>query len=198
MEYPYEIIYKNIRNAYAKINHKGIVIFTIPQKLQGNEKFISDFLKKWEDLYIKYSKRCKIQTHSDSEVMLFWEKVERINVFSNWKNYSITTKNKKLKEILLEYSIERLEKFSNQLWIPYRTITVRKMRSRWWSCNSTQDIVLNLELIHLPQKYIQYVVAHECAHLKEKNHSKEFRIIVESLYPNYKSVRKEMKNFVLM
>ena len=71
------------------------------------------------------------------------------------------------------------------------------MKARRGSCSSRQDIVLNLQLIHLPQKYIQYVCAHECAHLVQKNHSKKFRAVVESLYPRYKEVRKEMKNFII-
>ena len=117
MNYPYKIIYKNIRNAYARVNRDGIVVFTIPQRLQENEKFISDFLKRWETLYIKYSKRSKVQSYSNNGVMLFWEDVERIDIFPNGKDYSIATKNKKLREILLEYSIERINRFSNQLWI---------------------------------------------------------------------------------
>jgi predicted metal-dependent hydrolase len=49
----------------------------------------------------------------------------------------------------------------------------------------------------LPQKYIQYVAAHECAHLVQKNHSDKFWKVVESLYPKYKEVRKEMRKFIL-
>jgi hypothetical protein len=56
---------------------------------------------------------------------------------------------------------------------------------------------LNLQLIHLSQKYIQYVAAHECAHLVQKNHSDKFWKVVESLYPKYKEIRKEMRKFIL-
>ena len=66
MDYPYKIIYKNIRNAYARISRDGIVVFTIPKRLEKNEKFISDFLRKWEDLYIKHSKRSKVSSYAEN------------------------------------------------------------------------------------------------------------------------------------
>jgi predicted metal-dependent hydrolase len=97
----------------------------------------------------------------------------------------------------LEYSKEWVDKFSDELWVPYKSLAIRKMRARRWQCSSKQDIVLNLQLIHLPQKYIQYVAAHECAHLVQKNHSDKFWKVVEDLYPKYKEVRKEMRKFIL-
>jgi hypothetical protein len=46
MDFPHEIIYKNTRNAYARINRNGVVIFTIPKRLQKNEKFLTEFLQR--------------------------------------------------------------------------------------------------------------------------------------------------------
>lgn len=197
MDFPHEIIYKNTRNAYARVNRNGVVVFTIPKRLQKNEKFLNEFFQRWAKLYEKYSKQPKVQSISDDWVMIFWERVQRSEFFDSDKKYSNATKEKKLKEILAEYAVERLDNFSNQLWLPYKSFTVRKMKARRWSCSSKQDIVLNSQLVHLPQKYIQYVAAHECAHLKQKNHSTKFRAIVETLYPNYKQVRKEMRKFIL-
>ena len=197
MDFPHEIIYKNTRNAYARINRDGVVVFTIPKRLQKNEKFLSEFLERWEKLYQRYSKKQKLKSITDDELLIFWEQLSWSDFFDNDKSYSTATKEKKLKEILLEYSKERVDKFSNQLWIPYKSLTIRKMKARRWQCSSKQDIVLNLQLVHLPQKYIQYVAAHECAHLIQKDHSDKFWKIVESIYPNYKEIRKEMRKFIL-
>ena len=57
--------------------------------------------------------------------------------------------------------------------------------------------MLSLSLIYLPREYIQYVAAHEVAHLVQKNHSKAFRSLVGELYPNYKTVRKNLKRLVI-
>lgn len=197
MNYPHEIIYKNIRNAYARINRDGVVVFTIPKRKQWDQIFLDNFLKQWEKLYIKYSEKHKVQSTNENWFMIFGEWMNWSDFFNDWKDYSQTTKEKKLKEILFEYSKEWIDKFSNQLWLPYKSLTIRKMKARWGSCNSKQDIVLNLQLIHIPQKYIQYVCAHECAHLIQKNHSDKFWAVVETLYPNYKRIRKEMRDFVL-
>ena len=197
MIFPHEIVYKNTRNAYARINRDGIVIFTIPKRLQKDEKFLTEFLQRWEKLYQRYSKKEKLQSTTDETLLIFWEQLSWSDFFNNNKSYSKSTKEKKLKEILLEYSKERVDKFSNQLWVPYKSLTIRKMKARRWQCSSKQDIVLNLQLVHLPQKYIQYVAAHECAHLIQKDHSNKFWEIVEDLYPKYKTIRKEMRKFIL-
>ena len=197
MDFPHEIIYKNTRNAYARINRDGVVVFTIPKTLLKDKERLNDFLKKWEKLYQRYSKKEKLKATTDDELLIFWERLSWSDFFDNNKSYSKATKEKKLKEILLEYSKEWVDKFSDQLWIPYKSLSIRKMRARRWQCSSKQDIVLNLQLVHLPQKYIQYVAAHECAHLVQKNHSDKFWKVVEKLYPNYKSIRKEMRKFIL-
>ena len=197
MEFPHEIVYKNTRNAYARINRDGVVVFTIPKFKKNDEKFLTEFIKRWEKLYQRYSKKEKLKSTTNNELLIFWEKLSRSDFFDNNKSYSKTTKEKKLKEILLEYSKERIDKFSDQLWIPYKSLTIRKMKARRWQCSSKQDIVLNLQLVHLPQKYIQYVAAHECAHLVQKNHSDKFWKVVENLYPNYKQIKKEMRKFIL-
>ncbi|MBQ7074345.1 M48 family metallopeptidase [bacterium] len=45
---------------------------------------------------------------------------------------------------------------------------------------------------------MQYVVAHEVAHLKEKNHQKDFWNLVKFLFPKYKKVRNELKNLIIL
>lgn len=62
-------------------------------------------------------------------------------------------------------------------------------QGRWGSCTSQRRIRLNWRLIHLPPHLIDYVVAHEVAHLKEMNHGPAFWREVERLYPDFKSAR---------
>jgi hypothetical protein len=46
MNFPHEIVYKNTRNAYARINRDGVVVFTIPKFKKNDEKFLAEFLQK--------------------------------------------------------------------------------------------------------------------------------------------------------
>ena len=93
---------------------------------------------------------------------------------------------------------ERLDKWYHKFCydIPYPSLTIRKMTSRWGVCNSKlKKVTLNLELIKKELECLDYVIVHELSHFKEMNHSDRFWKVVEKNYPNYKEVRKKMKNY---
>jgi predicted metal-dependent hydrolase len=90
-----------------------------------------------------------------------------------------------------------LDIFSDKLGKPYHSLTIRKAKSRWGSCSHDQKIMLNLALVYLPRNHIQYVIAHEVAHLVEKNHSSAFWEVVKKLFPDYQAVRKSLKNLII-
>ncbi|MDE1761864.1 MAG: M48 family metallopeptidase [Candidatus Micrarchaeota archaeon] len=73
-----------------------------------------------------------------------------------------------------------------------RSVKVRRMR-KWGLCTSKRDITFNAYISMLPFPVLEYVVCHELAHLKEMNHSRDFWGVVESMCPNYKAMRKELK-----
>ncbi len=80
--------------------------------------------------------------------------------------------------------------------IPYPSLRIRKMTSRWGVCNTKLKVItLNLELMKRETKYLDYVIVHELSHLVYANHSSKFWNLVEENYPNYKKVRNEMKEF---
>ncbi len=62
-----------------------------------------------------------------------------------------------------------------------RRITVRDTASRWGSCSSTRSLSFSWRLILAPPFVLNYVVAHEVAHLKEMNHGPRFWKIVHEL-----------------
>jgi predicted metal-dependent hydrolase len=66
-------------------------------------------------------------------------------------------------------------------------------RSQWGSCTHDGRIRLNWRLIHFALPVIDYVVAHELAHLKEMNHSPRFWSAVAQLLPGFEASRDEIK-----
>ena len=93
---------------------------------------------------------------------------------------------------------EELDKIYNifPTSIPYPSLTIRSMKTRWGVCNvRTKRVTLNLELIKKDIKYLDYVIAHELSHLVYPDHSKSFWNLVEKVIPNYKLLRKEMRNY---
>lgn len=100
---------------------------------------------------------------------------------------------KTLRERARELFLERLRHYAAQLGVALPPLALSAARTRWGSCSLKSGIRLNWRLIHFPLHVIDYVVAHELAHLREMNHSPRFWSIVGQLYPDYKAVRDELK-----
>ena len=72
-------------------------------------------------------------------------------------------------------------------------LALSSARTRWGSCSRQSGIRLNWRLVHLPLALVDYVVAHELAHLVEMNHSARFWLEVERLCPGWREARRELK-----
>ena len=98
-----------------------------------------------------------------------------------------------LQQRSLELFTNRVEEFCLRLGRPLPAVGLSNARTRWGSCSSRSGIRLHWRLIHLPLPLIDYVVAHEVAHLVEMNHSPRFWSVVESLYPGHAAARKALR-----
>ncbi len=74
-------------------------------------------------------------------------------------------------------------------------ITLRDTRSRWGSCTHQGALMYNWRLIMAPPAVLDYVAAHEVAHMIEMNHSDAFWAVVARLYPAWKPQRAWLKRF---
>lgn len=72
-------------------------------------------------------------------------------------------------------------------------ITVKDTRSRWGSCSSVGDLAFSWRLVLAPEQILDYVVAHEVAHLVEMNHSPAFWAVVEDLVGDARAPRRWLK-----
>lgn len=88
---------------------------------------------------------------------------------------------------------ERVALYAKSLGRPTPSLGLSNARTRWGSCSAKTGIRINWRLIHLPLPLIDYVVAHELAHLVEMNHSPRFWEVVESIYPDCHNARRELK-----
>lgn len=76
-------------------------------------------------------------------------------------------------------------------------LVIRQLKSRWGSCSSKRKITLNSELVKLDPVLIDYVIIHELCHLKHHNHGPDFHKLLGEIIPEYKSLRKELRNFII-
>lgn len=88
---------------------------------------------------------------------------------------------------------ERLALYAARLGVPTPALTLSNARTQWGVCREDGHVRLNWRLIHLPLQLIDYVVAHELAHLREMNHSARFWAVVGGLYPDYQAARDELR-----
>jgi len=100
------------------------------------------------------------------------------------------------REIIPGRITEIINKYHGYSFIPLG-ISIRKMRSRWGSCNSKGRVTINSELTKLSPALIDYVIIHELCHLRYHNHGREFHRLLQSLIPGYKSLRKELRSYHL-
>lgn len=93
----------------------------------------------------------------------------------------------------LEYFRPCLHATVARLGQPLPALGLSSARTRWGSCSARSGIRLNWRLVHLPPTLIDYVIAHEAAHLVEMNHGPRFWQLVETLYPDWQAARDSLK-----
>lgn len=87
----------------------------------------------------------------------------------------------------------RIQEIANRALVSFSGWGLSGAKGRWGSCSSDRRIRLNWRLIHLDTALIDYVIAHELAHLDEMNHSARFWKRVGEIYPDYESARRALK-----
>jgi predicted metal-dependent hydrolase len=92
---------------------------------------------------------------------------------------------------------ERCRLFADRLRVRYTRLALSSAQTRWGSANANGAIRLNWRLIHFALPTIDYVVAHELAHLREMNHSPRFWDVVRSVLPEFERARGELRSDAL-
>jgi len=84
---------------------------------------------------------------------------------------------------------ERCAHFAAQLGVRVRRISLSSARTRWGSANADGSVRLNWRLVHFGMATIDYVVAHELAHLRHMDHGPKFWDAVRSVVPDVEAAR---------
>ena len=84
---------------------------------------------------------------------------------------------------------QRLDLFAARLGVRYHSFGLSSAGTRWGSCTVDRKIRLNWKLIHFSLPLIDYVIAHELAHILEMNHSAAFWDTVGRIYPEYEEAK---------
>lgn len=170
------VIRSNRKTVAIQVNSDLSV--TVRAPYSASEKDIEEILKKkeaWISRHIEKIKKTKERFEAEPT-----EKLTREKVIA-------------LAEEALKVIPERVEYFAKVIGVTYGKITVRNRKTRWGSCSSKGNLNFNCLLMLAPPEVLDYVVVHELCHRKQMNHSKAFWLEVEKVLPNYKEVRKWLK-----
>lgn len=201
----YEVIVekKNNKNTYIRVK-EDLKIYITTSKLTPKfmiEKLINDNRK----TIIKMIERQKKEIKEIKENYYLGEKIDVMIINIIKKPYledgTLYVKNKddvekwykKQAEIVFKDHLDKvIARFTKK--VPYPKLVIRKMKTRWGVCNKKlEKVTLNYNLIYKDPKYLDYVIVHELSHFIHFDHSKAFWKLVEENEPNYKKIRKEMR-----
>ena len=94
-----------------------------------------------------------------------------------------------LKKLARDHLVSAVDRYSSQLGKRAGRIILRDTRSRWGSCSSDGNLMFSWRLVMAPAPVLDYVAAHEVAHLRHMDHSPAFWSTVEELFPNHRAER---------
>ena len=98
-----------------------------------------------------------------------------------------------IKENALRILTKVTEDKAKAMGAAYRSVSVSSARSRWGVCTYDNVIRYSYRLLYVPKEVLEYVVVHELAHTKHKDHSKRFWAEVAAHVPDWKEKRKWLK-----
>ncbi|MEZ4725216.1 MAG: SprT family zinc-dependent metalloprotease [Candidatus Kapaibacterium sp.] len=119
---------------------------------------------------------------------------ERFFVHSKLSSSIQKAMTKWYKEKALKIATFLTDKYTDKLGIKHSRVKITSAKTRWGSCSSKKNININWRLVLAPLQVMEYVVAHEVAHLKYMDHSAKFWLTVQELQPSYKTYKKWLKD----
>lgn len=210
-----QVIYKRVKNANLKVKPNGEVILTVPFRV--SEKEVASILEKradWITEKLNYFKSLpsQIVNYVNGETVPFLGKNYTLNIIESDKEHvtkhdghitlyvqNIHDRAKKkntldnwYKDQAHNYYTQAIEKYIGFINKPIKSLTIRRMKTRWGSCNQKKGYInLSLELVKKSIPAIEYVVLHELTHLLHYYHDKKFYDCMSLYMPDWKA-RKAM------
>ncbi|MFW3411167.1 M48 family metallopeptidase [Aliarcobacter butzleri] len=178
---------KNVKHCYIRVLKDDLI--EIKSNIHFSlydAKILVEKRKNWlENAIKKVSKNALLE-----DEFLYLGEVKKL------QDYNIKNLDKFYKNEIEKILPNIVETFSKKMDLYPTSISYRKNKRTWGSCNFKNGLNFNILLMKFPLEIMQYVVIHELSHIKHKNHSKNFWNLVEKYCPNYKQIEKEFKNFL--
>lgn len=178
---------KNIKHCYLRILKNDLIqiraniyftIYDAKDLISRKIEWIENSISKMQDKSI-----------NEDEFLLLGE----IKKIDEYKIKNIDTFYRKEIEKILP---QKVQEHSIRMNLFPTSISYRKNKRTWGSCNYKNGLNFNILLMKFSLEVMEYVIVHELAHIKHKNHSKDFWNLVAVFCPNYKEIEKQFKKFL--
>lgn len=201
--YPVEIIRKKNKNTYIRVKSGKIISVTTNRWV--SERQIETLLKENVEALKKMIIKCQKEDDKKENFYILGTKydiiivsgIDSIEISEN----KIFTPTKRKLELWYKSEMKKLFEEHLMFWyeqfeesIPKPKLKIRTMKTRWGVCNiKDNSVTLNSKLMEYDSTKLDYVIVHELSHFRHFNHSHDFWALVSKYCPNYKGIRKALR-----
>lgn len=177
----------HIKHCYLRVLSKNVI--QIRSNIYFTKQDAEELILRKYDWIINQLKRHNKNSLKDDEFLYFGKIVKK-------DSYNVVDSEKFYREQIEEYIPYLIQKHSKRMNLYPTSVKYRKNKNTWGSCNHKNGLNFNIYLCKFPIDVMEYVVIHELAHIKHKNHSKKFWDLVEIYCPDYKRREALLKSFL--
>ena len=178
---------KNIKHCYLRILKADLI------QIRANKYFTifdaKDLINRKKEWIETSIQKIAEKTINDDEFLLLGET-------KKYEDYNIKNIDKFYRAEIEKILLQKVDEYSKKMNLFPTSISYRKNKRTWGSCNYKNGLNFNILLMKFPIEVMEYVIIHELSHIKHKNHSKDFWNLVSFYCPNYKEVEKSFKKFL--
>ncbi len=216
-----EVLKKDIKNLHLYVlPPDGYVRVSAPKSFSDKsiELFVKSklgWIKKQQQKFAEQPRQSERQYVSGETLYVFGKAFYLLVEYSNKGNSLVLSGDKAILTVRKESTVKQRDSYVNEWYrallkneisklLPkWESLTdlhctswqTKYMTTRWGSCNTaTKKIWLNLQLAKKPIECLEYVILHELAHTKVKNHGDDFVAILDKYMPNWHEVRKRLND----
>ncbi len=201
--YPVEIIRKKNKNTYIRVKSGKIISVTTNRWV--SERQIETLLKENVEALKKMIIKCQKEDDKKENFYILGTKYDIIivsgidsieisgnKIFTPTKRKLALWYKSEMKKLFEEHLMFWYEQFEES--IPKPKLKIRTMKTRWGVCNiKDNSVTLNSRLMEYDSTKLDYVIIHELSHFRHFNHSRDFWALVSKYCPNYKGIRKALR-----
>lgn len=201
--YPVEIIRKKNKNTYIRVKSGNLISVSTNRFVTEHQikKILNQHVEALQKMIIK----CQNQESKKENIYILGQRYDMIivpgmNQIEIYQNKILTPSKrklelwyqKKMRKIFEERLIYWRQQFEETL--PEPKLKIRNMKTRWGVCNIRDNsVTLNSRLMEYDITKLDYVIIHELSHFKHFNHSSHFWSLVSKYCPEYKNIRKSLR-----